>query len=329
MAFHRLHRQGVVPRLHILCQCRAGGGVHGVILGAALAVRQRNGGFHPQKRATAGLRHIGFLVLRVVKDGQRGIDQLVQHDAHILLNDRHLGFDGRERRFRLRHIDLGFRHGSGGGGGSGGFCRLRSCNAGRHGAHAEARTEHASHAARQQFIKRQTHYGIAGKILHQFGCFEHSCLHKATEESPMYSFMIHDAVPDFNRRTAQIPVNIAVLPQKEERVSVLLRGGRHLWWPDPARTTTGCVGQNCAVCLGAELSRCGRAPPRCPGFAGAAGFTRGNPGAVLEPFPRQRDDSAQKIPLADAAHCVPQSPDRQGGRIGSKPFRVRKPDSGY
>ena len=87
MAFHRPHRQGVVPRLHILCQCRAGGGVHGVILGAALAVRQRNGGFHPQKRATAGLRHIGFLVLRVVKDGQRGIDQLVQHDAHILLND--------------------------------------------------------------------------------------------------------------------------------------------------------------------------------------------------------------------------------------------------
>ncbi|MCI6885339.1 hypothetical protein MR942_10110 [bacterium] len=37
----------------------------------------------------------------------------------------------------------------------------------------------------------------------------------------------------------------------------------------------------------------------------------------------------KKIPLADAAHCVPQSPDRQGGRIGSKPFRVRKPDSGY
>ena len=128
-----LHRQGVVAGFHILRQRGAGLRVKGEVRGVALAVRQGDGGLHTQQRAAVGVQHVGVLFLRVGKDGQGGIHQLVEHHAHILLDDRDLRLNGRGRGLRLGLIDFGGHCGQRRCRGGGGLRRgLRRGKAGRH-----------------------------------------------------------------------------------------------------------------------------------------------------------------------------------------------------
>ena len=167
-----LHSHGVVARLHLLGQGRAGLGVQLVIGGLAVLVSQGHGGGHIQQ----GQLFLGVLILVGGTFGG-GSRQRIKLHTNVLLHDGHIDVQvlirfRRSRRFRGRgggrlhdgrRLRGGFRLGLG---------REGRC----HDAQADAGREYHGRAACHQFVQRQTRKGVAGEIFHGIPLTEHPVL---------------------------------------------------------------------------------------------------------------------------------------------------------